>query len=96
MFWNRYGSVGISSRPQAGRPSIRVSIPGGEEVFLFFITSRAALGPTQHPVRWVPGAVSPGVRQPGPEAEDFHLVPRLRVVELHLHSYIRLHGVVLN
>jgi hypothetical protein len=38
-------------------------------VFLFFIASRPALGPTQPPIQCVLGAVSPGVTQPQPQRE---------------------------
>jgi hypothetical protein len=31
--------------------------------------SRTALGPTQPPIQWVPGAVSLGVKRPGREAD---------------------------
>jgi hypothetical protein len=40
--------------------------------------SRPALGPTQHPVQWVPGVLSPGVKR-GRGATlttHLHLVPR--------------------
>jgi hypothetical protein len=35
----------------------------------FSTSSRPALGSTQPPVQWVPGAFSPGVKRPGREAE---------------------------
>jgi hypothetical protein len=35
---------------------------------LFSTLSRLALGPTQ-PIYWIPGAVSPGVKRPGREAD---------------------------
>jgi hypothetical protein len=38
-------------------------------VFHFTTASRTALGPTQPPVQWVPGALSLGVKQPGREAD---------------------------
>jgi hypothetical protein len=38
-------------------------------IFLFTNASRPALGPTQPPVQWVPGALSLGIKQPGREAE---------------------------
>jgi hypothetical protein len=41
--------------------------PGG--IFLFTTTSRTALGPTQPPLQWVPGALSVGVKRPGREAD---------------------------
>jgi hypothetical protein len=41
--------------------------------FLFSTSSRPALGPTQSPIQWVPGALSPGVKLQGREAD--HLPP---------------------
>jgi hypothetical protein len=38
-------------------------------IFLFTTASRMALGPTQPPIQWVPGALSLGVKQPGHEAD---------------------------
>jgi hypothetical protein len=34
-------------------------------IFLFTTASRTALGPTQPPIQWVPGALSLGVKRPG-------------------------------
>jgi hypothetical protein len=49
---------------QAGRPGDRGSIPGrGKGFFPLTSVSRPALGPTQPPVQWVPGVVSPGVKR---------------------------------
>jgi hypothetical protein len=60
--------------------------------------SRPALGPTQPPIQWVPGALSLGVKQLGREAD--HSPPsRAEIkecVELYLHSPIRLHGAMLS
>jgi len=36
----------------------------GLRIFLFATASRLAVGPTQHPLQWVTGALSPGVKQP--------------------------------
>jgi hypothetical protein len=47
--------------------------------------SRPVLGPTQPALQWVQGALSLRVKQPGSEVD-----------KLHLHSPIRLHGVVLS
>jgi hypothetical protein len=61
------------------------------------ILNRTALGPTQPPTQWVPGALPLGVKSPGREAD--HSPPSNGEVkermELHLHSPIRLHGIVL-
>jgi hypothetical protein len=41
------------------------SSPSRSQVFFFFTTtSTLALGPTQPPIQWVPGALSLGVKQP--------------------------------
>jgi hypothetical protein len=91
--------------PPKKRPKTWGSIPGkgrfdswqGREIFLFSLTSRLALQPIQPPVKWVLVAVSPVVKQQGCEmTTHLHLVLRLRMVELYLHSPIHLHGMVLN
>jgi hypothetical protein len=40
----------------------------GLGIFLFTAASRPALGTTQSPIQWVPGALSQGVKRPGREA----------------------------
>jgi hypothetical protein len=67
-------------------------------IFLFTTVSRTALGPTQPPIKWVPGALSLGVKRPGREAD--HSLPSSAEVK-NAWSYtstppIRLHGVVLS
>jgi hypothetical protein len=59
----------------------------------YIIYCFTALGPTQPPIKWVPGALSLGVKRPGREA---HHSPPSSAVELYLHSAICLHGVVLS
>jgi hypothetical protein len=54
-----YGRVG------GGRSS---SLGGGNN-FHFTMLSRPVLGPTQPPIQWVPLALSPGVKRPGPDAD---------------------------
>jgi hypothetical protein len=59
-------------------PGSSVSIVSGRPGFdpqqrqrLFPLTSasRPALGPTQPPIQWVEGALSPGVKRPGRDAD---------------------------
>jgi hypothetical protein len=70
----------------------------GLGIYLFTTTSRTALGPTQPPVQWVPGALSRGVKRPGREAD--HSPPSSAEVK-NAWSYtstppICLYGVVLS
>jgi hypothetical protein len=44
----------------------------GLGIFLFTTASRMALGPTQPPIQWVPGALSVGVKRPVREADHSH------------------------
>jgi hypothetical protein len=49
---------------RAGQPDDRGSIPSrGERIFPLNSLSRPALGPTQSPVQWVPGFLSPGLKR---------------------------------
>jgi hypothetical protein len=58
---------------RAGRAGGRCSSPGRVKNFVFSTSSRPNLGSTQPPIRWVPGAPSPGVKRPGREAD--HSLP---------------------
>jgi hypothetical protein len=58
---------------------IGVWVPQGLGIFLFAIVSRTALGPSQPPIQWVPGALSLRVKQPGREATHFHVMPRSKM-----------------
>jgi hypothetical protein len=42
----------------------------GLGIFLFTTASRTALGPTQSPIQWVPGALSLWVKRPEREADQ--------------------------
>jgi hypothetical protein len=52
---------------RAGRPMF--DSRQGQEIFLFSTASMPALGPTQPPIPWVPGDLSPGIERPGREAK---------------------------
>jgi hypothetical protein len=43
----------------------RVDCRQGQKIFLFPTAYRSALGPTQHPIQWVPWALPQGVKRPG-------------------------------
>jgi hypothetical protein len=60
---------------RAGRPRGRSSSPGRVKNFLFFTSSRPALGSTQPPIELAPGggALSPEVKRPG--REDYYSIP---------------------
>jgi hypothetical protein len=65
--------------------------------FLFATASRSALGPTQPPIQWVPGAISLGVKRPGCKTNHS---PKSNAEVTNVWSYtsiphIRLHGTVL-
>jgi hypothetical protein len=62
-----------------------------------FFSSPPALGPTQPPSQWAPGALSLGVKRPGREAD--HSSPSSAEVNAWSHTStlpIRLHDVVLS
>jgi hypothetical protein len=57
------------------------------QIFLFSVTPGRALGPTETPTEWAPGAHSPGVRRPEREANHLpHLLPKLGMMQLYRHS----------
>jgi hypothetical protein len=62
-------------------------------IFLFTTASRPALGPTQPPIKWVPGAFSLGIKQPGRETD--HSPPSSAEVK-NAWSYTSTHPVCLN
>jgi hypothetical protein len=74
------------------------SNPGGSWEFFTVTLSKPALGPTQPPIQWIPGALSLGVKWLGHGAD--HSPPSgvevKECMELYLHSQMCLHGVVLS
>jgi hypothetical protein len=66
---SRDRSVGIATGYGVDDKGIGSSRPGGDKNFYFFMSPRSSLGPTQAPIQWVPGALSPEVKRPGREAD---------------------------
>jgi hypothetical protein len=61
------GHVLVADWAAGWKTGVRLS--AGEEIFLFPIASRPALGPTRPPIQELPGALLMGVRRQGREAE---------------------------
>jgi hypothetical protein len=75
------------------QPRVQTGTHGRVKNFLFSVLSRLALGLTQPTIQRVPGALSPGVKMPGYEAD--HSPPTNAEVKK-MHSPLRLHGIMLN
>jgi hypothetical protein len=55
---SRDGVVGIATGYGLDDQEVGVRVPVGVKNFLFSTSCRLALGPTQPPIQWVPGALS--------------------------------------
>jgi len=70
------------------RQGVRGSITGrGERIFPLASVSRTALWPTQPPVKWVPGVLSPGVKV-RPVRDADHSPPSSAEVENEQELYV--------
>jgi hypothetical protein len=78
---------------RAGRPGF--DSRQGQEIVLCSTASRPALWPTQPPIQLAPGALYLALKWRGREAyhTHLHLEPRSGMMELHLHSPVRLHDI---
>jgi hypothetical protein len=70
---SRNSVVGIATGYGLDDPRGRSSSPGMFKNFPFSTSSRPALGSTQPPIQWVPGAFSPEVKRS--ERETDHSPP---------------------
>jgi hypothetical protein len=52
--------------------SVRNVMSRDNSLSVSIVTRLLSLGPTQHPVEWVPGALSPGVKLPRHETHHLH------------------------
>jgi hypothetical protein len=66
--WSRDSSVGTATGYGLGSQGIRSSSPRRGKIVLS-TSSRQALGSTQPPFQWVPGALPPDVKRPRREAD---------------------------
>jgi hypothetical protein len=67
----RDSAVGIPTSYGLDKRGVGVRVPVGSKNFLFSSTSsRPVLGPIQHPIQWVPGALTPGVKRQRREADN--------------------------
>jgi hypothetical protein len=66
-YWSWDSSVGIATGYELDDRGVGFRIPVAARIFS--TSSRPVLGPTQPPIQWVPGALSPGVKRQGHEAD---------------------------
>jgi hypothetical protein len=59
----------METRLGAGRPVFKFPAATMIGLFLFATGSRPAQEHTQPPIKWVPGALTPGVKRPGRETD---------------------------
>jgi hypothetical protein len=74
MILSRVSSGSIVSDYGLDDRAIGVDPRQGQRIFPLSSVSRPALGPTQPPVQWVPGVLSPGVKA-GPGRDADHSPP---------------------
>jgi hypothetical protein len=64
---SRDSAVGVATRYRLEDWGVVVQVPVGSRIFS--TSSRPAVGPTQPPIKWVPGALSSGIKWQGREAD---------------------------
>jgi hypothetical protein len=66
MYRSRDSVVGIATGYGLDNRGVGVRV----RIFLFSTSSRSALEPTQPPIQWVTGALSPWIKREGREADN--------------------------
>jgi hypothetical protein len=66
---SRNDVVGITTGYRLDDGGVGVRVPVRSRIFVFSTLPRPVLGPTQPPIQWVPGALSPGVKRQAREAD---------------------------
>jgi hypothetical protein len=87
-------SVDIGTMLRAGRSRILDWIPGRDMIF-FSTASRSGVRPTQHPVQWVQGVLSPDAEGPWHGSVPSILRRNKECMELYLYSPIRLNDMII-
>jgi hypothetical protein len=94
---SRVSAVGIANSYWLDDRGVGVRVPVGSTNFHFSMSFRPAMGSTQTPIQWVPGALTPDKSDRGVKlTTHLQLVPKSRKRgSIYIHSLIRLHGAVL-
>jgi hypothetical protein len=69
LYVSHSSAVGIATGYGLDYIGVGVQVPVQFKHFNFSISSWLAVGPIQPPIQWVPGALSPGVKRQGREAD---------------------------
>jgi hypothetical protein len=95
LFGEAGSSVSIVSGYELDDRAIEVRSLAEEKGFSLASVSRPALGPTQPPVQWVPGVLSPGQKRGRVVTltTQLHIVPRSRMSRSYTSARKRLLGV---
>jgi hypothetical protein len=64
--------VGIATGYGLDDQRVGVRVPVGSRIFISPCLPDRLWGPPKPPIQWVPGALSPGVKGPGREADSSH------------------------
>jgi hypothetical protein len=79
---SRDSSVGITTGHGLDGPARLPTVQDFPTVHSF----QTDTGPTQPPIQWVPGSLSPEVKRQGRQVDHSRLIPRSRKVDLYLYS----------
>jgi hypothetical protein len=94
---SRDSAVGIATGYGLDDWGVGVRRPVGSRICS--TSSRSSLGSTQLPTQWALGTLSAGVKRPEREVDQSPPSRQCRGqenVDLHIHTPIRLHGVMIN
>jgi hypothetical protein len=67
--WIKKQTITYIKTDKLSERSCAVRFPGKGKDYMFSTASAPALGSTESPIQWIPGALSPRVKRPGREAD---------------------------